>query len=559
MMSLERDLRAITDRIRENQTAIKILLKTRNETLLLSRWISHYMHALGAASIIIADNQSDKQATADIYNGLPDGITIFTYAGFHNEIHNRSKHSELYDAIEDSCDYAIALDTDEFLVLTDGVSWSWGKESVNLLEQINPGRSIPSLMLINIFRSEDRFECPSVSGLSECLRWGKPLISSRQKVRGGQMIHNCQFPGAVFAPPARIALALLHMTTLYPEERLRANRQKLFARGLVKEEQSFIEISTLDTSAIKDPVAIRCINEVTSLLQKITDSEIKEPQLSHLKLLPNGSIRYSEDDTRRRFVSFVELSITHQASILETKFELATSASVNILSATREASSTGVDVREPSQAAADASVIMSPRMSNQEEALFKALLSTGRQRYAEFGCGGSTLLAHNASFEAIVGVESDLAWCSMIRRNPIVAQSLASGRTSILHADIGPVGAWGTPVDDRSTRSWPRYLKAMWGEWARRHSSPDMVFVDGRFRVACCISVALISQSLYHNDRAPLVLLHDFDEARPSYGQVLNFFHEEEREGSLIVLTPKQRVSPEILIACLADSILETL
>ena len=190
-----------------------------------------------------------------------------------------------------------------------------------------------------------------------------------------------------------------------------------------------------------------------------------------------------------------------------------------------------------------------PRMSREELALFRQVLGSGRRRYAEFGTGGSTLLAVRQGFEAVVGVESDPAWLASVLRDEEVAAEAAAGRCSLVHGNIGKVGNWGSPVDRDQVKPWPRYVAAMWEAWDRRGSFPDLVLVDGRFRVACCISVALMAAARGGQGPAPLVMIHDVSDRRPGYQRVFDFFHLEEQAGSLCVMSPRQRVSPERMLA----------
>lgn len=197
-----------------------------------------------------------------------------------------------------------------------------------------------------------------------------------------------------------------------------------------------------------------------------------------------------------------------------------------------------------------------PRMSPAELALFRRVLEAGRRRYAEFGTGGSTLLAVRAPFDTIVGVESDPDWAGKVREEPEVAEALAAGRASILHADIGQTGAWGAPVERDKPQKWPNYIAAMWTEWARRQAFPDLVLVDGRFRVACALSVALLAAA-QRGREPPLVLLHDVSDRRPNYNRVFDAFHLEEQAETLCVLSPRQRVAPEAILAGMLGRIFE--
>jgi hypothetical protein len=218
----------------------------------------------------------------------------------------------------------------------------------------------------------------------------------------------------------------------------------------------------------------------------------------------------------------------------------------------------------PSQAApppagqqAAAPAIGAPRMTPEERSLFDRMLASGRRRYAEFGIGGSTLVAIRQPLDILVGVESDVAWAKAVREHPDMAAPVASGRASVLHADIGPVGAWGSPLDRSDPKLWPNYIGTMWAEWHRRQSFPDLVMVDGRFRVACCLSVVLLHAARRRTAEPPLVMLHDVSDRRPNYDLVFDFFHLEERAGSFCVLSPRAQAAPEAVMAAFMSRVFE--
>jgi hypothetical protein len=95
----------------------------------------------------------------------------------------------------------------------------------------------------------------------------------------------------------------------------------------------------------------------------------------------------------------------------------------------------------------------------------------------------------------------------------------------------------------------------MWAEWDRRAAFPDLVLVDGRFRVASALSVALLAAAGRHPP--PLVLLHDVVPERPAYARVFDAFHLEEQAGSLCVLSPRQRANPAASFALLLGRLFE--
>jgi hypothetical protein len=192
-------------------------------------------------------------------------------------------------------------------------------------------------------------------------------------------------------------------------------------------------------------------------------------------------------------------------------------------------------------------------MTPEERALFERTVA-GRRRYAEFGSGGSTPLALKLGVGTLVSVESDPTWARAVRAVPLVARAIAEGRASVLHADIGTVGAWGAPASREPTRLWPRYVAAMWHEWARRGAFPDAVLVDGRFRVACCLSVALL-HAARPGSEPPVVMLRDYSDRRPGYAVVLEAFRVREQAGELCVMVPRENVAPESLLALMVERV----
>ncbi|MBW6505628.1 MAG: hypothetical protein K0B00_02625 [Rhodobacteraceae bacterium] len=127
----------------------------------------------------------------------------------------------------------------------------------------------------------------------------------------------------------------------------------------------------------------------------------------------------------------------------------------------------------------------------------------------EYGSGGSTVLAAEMPGKRVFSVESDKEWLGGMARwfaaNPPKAELV------LHHADIGPTGPWGKPLDDASFRKWPGYPNSVWDRPDFVH--PDVVLVDGRFRAACFATVAL------RITRPVTVLVDDYID-RPPYHEV---------------------------------------
>lgn len=170
-----------------------------------------------------------------------------------------------------------------------------------------------------------------------------------------------------------------------------------------------------------------------------------------------------------------------------------------------------------------------PRMTDQELDLYKSLLA-GAGSVIEYGTGGSTLLALGAGVSRLISVESDLGWIGKLREIPAIAEAERQGRITFVHVDIGQVGKWGKPIDSSGAARYATYASAPW----KHCREPDVVLVDGRFRVACALETVLQSAG------DTKIAFHDFWK-RPQYHVVLPFVDCIHRVDTLAVfkrLTP---------------------
>jgi hypothetical protein len=162
-------------------------------------------------------------------------------------------------------------------------------------------------------------------------------------------------------------------------------------------------------------------------------------------------------------------------------------------------------------------------MSRDETDCYKKHLAAA-QAVLEYGVGGSTVLAAQRKPGSLYCVESDAAWLAQVRRNPAVVEMVASGAARLVHVDLGPTGRWGKP-SKRSCLRWPEYARRPW----RDGYSPDLVMVDGRFRLSC------IMQAVLYGGDDIKIAVHDFWPRKHFHG-VLQFVEVVDRAGSLAVL-----------------------
>ncbi len=124
----------------------------------------------------------------------------------------------------------------------------------------------------------------------------------------------------------------------------------------------------------------------------------------------------------------------------------------------------------------------------------------------EYGSGGSTLIAAERAQGTIFAVESDARWLADLRAW-LEAHPPAS-RVILHHADIGPTRAWGFPKGRKRLESFPLYALSVWER--DDFLAPDLVLVDGRFRLACMLATA------YAIERPTILLVDDYAD-RPAY------------------------------------------
>jgi hypothetical protein len=135
--------------------------------------------------------------------------------------------------------------------------------------------------------------------------------------------------------------------------------------------------------------------------------------------------------------------------------------------------------------------------------MFRQLI-VDANRYVEYGCGGSTLVALSESEAQIFAVESSSQWVAAVQTE--ADAGAARERLDVELIDLGPLGDWGTPLGYAHRRNFRSYVESPW----RRTETADLVLIDGRFRVAafCC--------SMLHCRPGSVVLFDDYFN-RPHY------------------------------------------
>ncbi|MCH1930199.1 hypothetical protein L9G16_08405 [Shewanella sp. A25] len=118
----------------------------------------------------------------------------------------------------------------------------------------------------------------------------------------------------------------------------------------------------------------------------------------------------------------------------------------------------------------------------------------------EYGAGGSSLLAARNDC-TVITTETDPRW--LLELMGAYKEQQLSGNIIPILADIGETKEWGYPIDESDIQRWPNYAKKSW-QYCHEHGlQPDLILIDGRFRVAsfltACINISKPT-TLYFDD-----------------------------------------------------------
>ncbi len=162
-----------------------------------------------------------------------------------------------------------------------------------------------------------------------------------------------------------------------------------------------------------------------------------------------------------------------------------------------------------------------PTLPPEEEAWLRAAYEEAGV-ILEYGSGASTVMAAGMDGKTVFAVESSKKWAERMRDH--FAAEPPRSNVEIVPIYVGPVKKWGMPRDDSHFHRWPRYPLKIWDRLD--DCQPDVVFVDGRFRVACVLA------TLYRT-RKPVSLYFDDYTERPPYHVIEEFVPVAETRGRM--------------------------
>lgn len=179
-----------------------------------------------------------------------------------------------------------------------------------------------------------------------------------------------------------------------------------------------------------------------------------------------------------------------------------------------------------------------PWLDEESKAFFLPMLEKSKC-YLEYGSGGSTVLAARLN-KPFVCIDTDRYFLEAVRRK---IGKLAPNQL-LVHGNIGWTREFGCPVFKTPSASrrkkWKAYVEHPWQLIGPR-LLPDLVMVDGRFRVAA----ALTSCAHLTNSPESLIVVDDYL-TRPYYHVIEKYLRLVGIRGSMAILQPSPASSAKI-------------
>lgn len=176
---------------------------------------------------------------------------------------------------------------------------------------------------------------------------------------------------------------------------------------------------------------------------------------------------------------------------------------------------------------------MIPLLGKEDLKMFNKYLDAATI-YFEYGSGGSTYLAsQKKNIQLIYSVESDVEWHNTVKNNN------NNNKITYLPIDMQTIpNNWGYPGKNATDQQKINYSNQIINNCKNGLNNPDTIFIDGRFRVACCLKC-------FNIINYDAVILFDDFLNRSWYHDVLNYYEIIDRttDNRMVVLKKKKYIS----------------
>jgi hypothetical protein len=177
-------------------------------------------------------------------------------------------------------------------------------------------------------------------------------------------------------------------------------------------------------------------------------------------------------------------------------------------------------------------IIMIPWLSPRDLKMFYSYLDRASV-YFEYGSGGSTFQANlRTNIKKIYSVESDIEWC-----NALNTKMDSKKIVKKYHEMKTLPNTWGNPGPGCTHKEMMNYSNNLSYLDPDEIKRIDLILIDGRFRVACCLkSFACVGESC-------IIAFDDFL-TRPYYHVVLEYFDiiDKTQDNRMVFLRKKNNV-----------------
>ena len=161
--------------------------------------------------------------------------------------------------------------------------------------------------------------------------------------------------------------------------------------------------------------------------------------------------------------------------------------------------------------------------------------------YFEYGSGGSTYQASlKKNIQKIYSVESDIEWQTKLKKN------IKNDNVTYIFNEMNTQpNTWGNPGPNSTHEQHINYSNHIRNITDEEQKSIDLVFIDGRFRVACCLKC-------FDVIREDCLIAFDDFLNRQEYHVVLKYYDiiEKTIDNRMVILQKKKNIIsiPEELI-----------
>jgi len=180
---------------------------------------------------------------------------------------------------------------------------------------------------------------------------------------------------------------------------------------------------------------------------------------------------------------------------------------------------------------------MLPHLKINDRKLFYKYLDKATY-YLEYGIGGSTYQASlRKNIKHIISVENDILWINKIE--PLLEKT---SNITIKYIEMNiKSNSWGYPNNNNLPIILSKYSSIIYTLDPSFLQNIDMILIDGRFRVACCLKCFNVINNNCN------ILFDDFLN-RPEYHIILDYYTiiENTSDNTLVVLRKKNVSGPTL-------------